>query len=112
MGWAAFSILYFRRRMEDVVARMGDLTLASDNRFYTAQGQSVHLTPMQEQLLRMFFTAKDHSLSKQEICDALWPKKPDASETLYTLIKRLKPVIEQYGGLHIDSERGRDYVLK
>ena len=112
MGWAAFSIHYFRRRMEDVVARMGNLVLSTDNRFYTTQGQLVHLTPMQEQLLRMFFTAKDHSLSKQEICNALWPKKPDASETLYTLIKRLKPVIEQHGNLHIDSERGRDYVLK
>ena len=112
LGWAVFSVRYFHRRMEDVVARMGTLVLSSDNRFYTTQGAVVHLTPMQEQLLRMFFTAKDHSLSKQEICDALWPKKPDASETLYTLIKRLKPVIEQQGGLHIDSERGRDYVLK
>lgn len=111
-GWTLFSIHYFRRQMTQVIARMGNMVLATDDRFYTAQGEPIHLTPMQEQLMKMFFHADGHSLSKQEICDALWPKKPDASETLYTLIKRLKPVIEQQAGLHIDSERGRDYVLK
>ena len=111
-GWTLFSIHYFRRQMTQVIARMGNMVLATDDRFYTTQGEPIHLTPMQEQLMKMFFHAEEHSLSKQEICDALWPKKPDASETLYTLIKRLKPVIEQQAGLHIDSERGRDYVLK
>ena len=52
-----------------------------------------------------------HQLSKQEICDALWPKKPDASETLYTLIRRIKPVIEQNSNLMIESERGKSYRL-
>ena len=52
-----------------------------------------------------------HQLSKQEICDALWPKKPDASETLYTLIRRIKPVIELNSNLMIESERGKSYRL-
>ena len=53
-----------------------------------------------------------HKLSKTEICDALWPKKEDASETLYTLIRRLKPIIEEHSDLKIESDRGKTYGLK
>ena len=63
-------------------------------------------------LMEMFFLSPTHSLTKSEICAALWPKKPDASETLYTLIKRLKPVIEQHSDLKIESDRGKAYELK
>lgn len=52
-----------------------------------------------------------HTLSKQDICRRLWPKKPDASATLYTLIKRIKPVIEANSSLKIESDRGRSYTL-
>ena len=66
---------------------------------------------MQQQLMEMFFRSSSHVLTKAEICDALWPKKPDASETLYTLIRRLKPVIEQNSTLKIESNRGKAYRL-
>lgn len=95
----------------------GDLTLgnltynAREKRFYGQQGDAVHMTPMQQQLVEMFMLAPGHELSKQEICDALWPKKDNASETLYTLVRRLKPVLEKHGRLHIESERSRSYRL-
>ena len=82
-----------------------------DGRFYSADGGRVPLTPMQHQLMEMFFHSPSHSLTKTEICDALWPKKPDASETLYTLIRRLKPVIEQHSRLKIESDRSNSYRL-
>jgi DNA-binding response OmpR family regulator len=66
---------------------------------------------MQHQLMEMFFQSPSHSLTKSEICDALWPKKPDASETLYTLIRRLKPIIEEHSDLKIESDRGKSYGL-
>ena len=66
---------------------------------------------MQEKLMMMFFLSSNHQLSKQLICDELWPKKPDASETLYTLVRRIKPIIQTRGNLKIISERGRDYKL-
>ena len=72
----------------------------------------VKLTPMQHALLLMFFQTPRHQLTKQHICEALWPKKPDASDTLYTLIKRIKPVLETEGRLKVTSERGRDYRLE
>ena len=84
----------------------------TDNRFYASNGSLVQLTPMQHQLMEMFFHSPSHSLTKTEICDALWPKKPDASETLYTLIRRLKPVVEQHSDLRIEVDRGKAYELK
>ena len=115
-AWAVFC-LYGRHRQENVVPEgslnYGGLRYAEQERcFYDAQGQQVRLTPMQQQLMEMFFRSPGHQLSKTEICDALWPKKTDASETLYALISRLKPIVEQHSELKIESDRGKAYILK
>jgi hypothetical protein len=90
----------------------GGLTYSEDEGcFYAADGSHVQLTPMQHHLMEMFFHSPSHCLSKAEICDALWPKKPDANDTLYTLIRRLKPVIEQHSNLKIESDRSKAYRL-
>ena len=73
---------------------------------------ATHLTPMQRQLMEMFVASGSHRLSKHEICDALWPKKDDASETLYALISRLKRELDKTGSFDIISDRGRAYILK
>lgn len=109
--WGLFSIFWFLRTYIVEAVSVGGISLI-DDRFYNSRHQMIHLTPMQDQLLKMFFTSSSHSLTKQEICDALWPKKPDASDTLYTLIKRLKPILEEHGNLHITNERGREYTLE
>jgi len=109
--WAMF---VWYRRIAAVPAGncFGGLTYSeADGHFYAADGNEVQLTPMQHQLMEMFFHSPSHSLSKAEICDALWPKKPDASDTLYTLIRRLKPVIEQHSNLKIESDRSKAYRL-
>ena len=80
-------------------------------RFVDAKGCEVKLTPMQQQLMEMLWLSPSHKLSKAEICDVLWPKKEDASETLYTLIRRLKPIIEEHSNLKIESDRGKSYGL-
>lgn len=115
-AWAVFC-LYGRHRQENALLdeplNYGGLRYAEPERcFYDAQGQQVRLTPMQQQLMEMFFRSPGHQLSKTEICDALWPKKTDASETLYALISRLKPIVEQHSELKIESDRGRAYMLK
>lgn len=73
---------------------------------------ATHLTPMQRQLMEMFVASDSHSLSKHEICNALWPKKDDASETLYALISRLKRELDKTSNYDITSDRGRAYILK
>ena len=112
--WAAFCFYRYRQHTKQIAGTMqyGGLCYdESENTFYDAQGQPIKLTPMQQQLMEMFFNSGNHQLTKNDICDALWPKKPDASETLYTLIRRLKPVIEQNSTLKIESDRGKAYRL-
>ena len=110
--WAAFC---FYRRRQQVIQMAGMLQYGGlcyvDGMFYDARGQHLKLTPMQQQLMEMFFHSPSYSLTKAEICDALWPKKSDASETLYTLIRRLKPIVEQHSNLKIEADRGRSYGL-
>ena len=112
--WATFCFYRYRQHTEQLAGTMqyGGLSYTeSENTFYDAQGHPIKLTPMQQQLMEMFFSSSNHQLTKTEICDTLWPKKPDASETLYTLIRRLKPVIEQNSTLKIESDRGKAYRL-
>lgn len=90
----------------------GGLTMSADgNSFFDTCGQPVRLTPMQHQLMRMFFSSPSRCLSKQDICETLWPRKEDASETLYTLIRRLRTVLDASSNLRIEADRGRAYRL-
>ena len=107
--WGLFC-LYQHRRLS-ALGLYGGLAL-QDGRFINAKGCEVKLTPMQQQLMEMLWQSPTHQLSKAEICNALWPKKPDANETLYTLIRRLKPIIEEHSDLKIESDRGKAYGLK
>lgn len=96
-----------------VSCTLGTLSYLNDEDcFYNHVSQQVvRFTPMQHQLMRMFFANKLHQLSKQDICATLWPKKPNANETLYTLIRRMKPIVEN-NDLTIESERGMAYTLR
>ncbi len=136
MLWAIGSVFYLRKKKEEGFAlalecpsntvqtafersqvpereSFGTLSYSSsDDTFYHKETDTpIRFTPMQHQLMQMFLASHRHQLSKQEICEALWPKKPDASETLYTLIRRLKPIVEGNSNLIIESERGRAYRL-
>ena len=109
--WGIYCFWRYRRQVPMVA--FGGLAYSEDEgRFYNAMGMQVRLTPMQQQLMEMFFRSESHQLTKTEICDALWPKKDDANDTLYTLIRRLKPIIEEHSELKIESDRGRAYELK
>jgi len=109
--WGLYCFWHYRKQV-NLVAFGGLAYAEAEGRFYDAKGDQVKLTPMQQQLMEMFFRSETHQLSKTEICDALWPKKDDANDTLYTLIRRLKPIIEAHSDLKIESDRGRAYELR
>ena len=106
--WGMFCLYLHRQRM--TMGMYGGLVL-QEGRFIDAKGNVVKLTPMQQQLMELLWQSPTHQLPKNEICDALWPKKPDASETLYTLVRRLKPIVEQHSNLRIEADRGKSYGL-
>ena len=108
MLWGLFCLYQYRRNV--ALGLYGGLALQNGH-FVDARGNKVKLTPMQQQLMEMLWKSPTHQLSKTEICNTLWPKKPDANETLYTLIRRLKPIIEQHSDLKIESDRGKSYGL-
>lgn len=114
MLWLLSSLWYVRRNKPELIVQglaYGGIVF-HDDKFMTISGEDIRLTPMQHSLLEMFITTDSHTLSKQEICDRLWPKKPNASDTLYTLIRRIKPIIETHSILKIESDRGKSYSLK
>ena len=108
MLWGLFCLYQHRRNV--TLGLYGGLALQNGH-FVDARGNKVKLTPMQQQLMEMLWKSPTHQLSKTEICNTLWPKKPDADETLYTLIRRLKPIIEQHSDLKIEADRGKSYGL-
>ena len=108
MLWGLFCLYQHRRNV--TLGLYGGLALQNGH-FVDARGNKVKLTPMQQQLMEMLWQSPTHQLSKTEICNTLWPKKPDANETLYTLIRRLKPIIEQHSDLKIEADRGKSYGL-
>lgn len=112
--WMIGCLWYMRRyRPELLVQGLTYGGIVYENgKFLTDRGEQIRLTPMQHSFLEMFMTSETHSLSKQEICDRLWPRKPDASDTLYTLIHRIKPIIEANSNLKIESDRGKEYSLR
>lgn len=92
---------------------LGGIVMTPDgNSFRSTDNTPIRFTPMQHTLMQMFFRSEDHRLTKTDICEALWPKKEDPSETLYTLIRRLKTVVESNSNLRIESDRGRAYLLR
>lgn len=114
MLWLLSSLWYVRRNKPELIVQglaYGGIVF-HDDKFMTISGEEIRLTPMQHSLLEMFIMTDSHTLSKQEICDRLWPKKPNASDTLYTLIRRIKPIIETHSILKIESDRGKSYSLK
>ena len=108
MLWGLFCLYQHRRNV--TLGLYGRLALQNGH-FVDARGNKVKQTPMQQQLMEMLWKSPTHQLSKTEICNTLWPKKPDANETLYTLIRRLKPIIEQHSDLKIEADRGKSYGL-
>lgn len=113
--WAVLLFCYNGKRNESSNRKSvygGMYYSDTDQLFYGSDNSPIHFTPMQKQLVMMFWNSPCHSVTKEEICAVLWPKKEDANDTLYTLIKRLKPVIENSTDLNIVSDRGKHYSLE
>ena len=117
-----FTFFYFHRhtktnasngQQQENFITFGNLSLSLQEAcFYNEQQEKLKLTPMQYTLMEMFYLSSSHLLFKSDICQSLWPGKDNADETLYTLIRRLKPIVEDNSNLRITTDRGRAYGLE
>lgn len=121
--WGGFTFFYFRRTRTDAdtgnkkqqenTITFGNLSFSRQEAcFYNERQEKLKLTPMQYTLMEMFYLSSSHLLFKSDICQTLWPGKDNADETLYTLIRRLKPIVEDNSNLRITTDRGRAYGLE
>ena len=121
MLWGIFSIIYLHKKnnvilsikTDDQSIVFGNLRF-SDSRsmFYNEHEEEIHFTPMQFAFMKMLITSEYRKMSVTEICDKLWPGKDNAKESLYTLVRRLKPVVENNSNIRIISDKGGYYSLK
>ena len=120
MLWGMLSLFYLRwKRKCDIMAvptkhtvLFGNLSFsASSCQFYNEQKEEIYFTPMQRSFMKMLMESEDKKVSIDDICRNLWPGKENAKETLYTLVRRLKPIMESNTNLKIVADRGGYYRL-
>ena len=116
---AALPLLFKRymhepiQKIEDNMIVFGNIKLSSaTSSFYKENNEKMKLTPQQYNLMEMFFLSPTHVLTRADICDSLWPGKINADETLNTLVRRLRPLVEESSNLKITTDRGRAYMLE
>lgn len=56
--------------------------------------------------MKMLMEKENKKVAVEEICDKLWPGKDNARESLYTLVRRLKPIVESNSNVKIVSDKG------
>jgi hypothetical protein len=67
---------------------------------------------MQFAFMKILITSECKKVPVNDICKKLWPGKDNAKETLYTLVHRLKPIVETNSNVKIISDKGGYYSLK
>ena len=120
--WGMFSLIYLRRKKNAMLVAMtpvgghviafGNLSFsASSCQFYNERKEEIYFTSMQRSFMKMLMESEDKKVSIDDICRNLWPGKENAKETLYTLVRRLKPIVESNTNLKIAADKGGYYRL-
>ena len=115
MLWAMFSLAYLRRRRFGLMSTapavqmevFGNLSFStSTGLFYNEASEEIYFTPMQRLFMQALMTSERKRVSVEELCATLWPRKDNARETLYTLVRRLKPIVERNCNLRVVADKG------
>lgn len=118
--WGIFSMIYFHRKKRPEIMTacdtnnivFGNMTYSCvQSMFFNEKDEAIGFTPMQHAFMEMLITSEHKRMNIDEICNKLWPGKENAKESLYTLVKRLKPVVENNSNIQIVSNKGGHYSL-
>ena len=98
--------------VEGHITAFGNLSFsASSCLFYNERKEEIHFTAMQRSFMKMLMESEDKKVSIDDICSNLWQRKENAKESLYTLVRRLKPIVESNTNLKIVADKGGYYRL-
>ena len=121
MLWGLFSLIYFCRKKNAMLAAIhvgehitafGNLSFSvSSSQFYNEQKEEIYFTSMQRSFMQMLMESEDKKVPIDDICATLWPGKENAKESLYTLVRRLRPIVESNTNLKIVTDKGGYYRL-
>jgi two-component system, OmpR family, KDP operon response regulator KdpE len=79
----------------DPVIRLGDIEIDLERRRVTSDGQAVHLTPTEWDLLKLFVTSPDKVLTDRMILQAVWGSAyPAQAHSLHVYVARLRKKLE------------------
>lgn len=119
--WGLFSMFYLNHKKslyqslqpDNQSIVFGDIIFSnSHSLFYNGNNEEIHFTPMQYAFMKILITSECKKVPINDICEKLWPGKDNAKETLYTLVRRLKPVVESNSNVKIISDKGGYYSLR
>lgn len=118
--WGLSSVVSFHKKNRKELAAgcdrqtmtLGNLSFSErQSLFFDDSGDSIYFTPMQLAFMKILMTSESKRVPVDEICHQLWPGKDNARESLYTLVRRVKPVVESSSNVRIVAEKGGYYAL-
>ncbi len=118
--WGMFSMAYLHKKNRtELLADVNSQTITFGNLsfsnatslFYNEKQETINFTPMQLSFMKMLITSEHKRVAVDEICHNLWGGKENAKESLYTLVRRLKPVVENNSNIRIVSDKNGYYTL-
>lgn len=90
---------------------VGKIKLDLKKRLLYIDNVECSITNMDFDLLKMFFKAPDHYLSREDIKKAFWPKEDLVDDKINTHITSLRNKIKNLEGYSIKTIRGKGYCL-
>lgn len=109
---ARLSVIQRRRRVdEEPIIRLGKLTLDLPAREVTLEGELIHLTPIEYNLLRLLAQHAGRVLTQKQILTSIWgPKGADQAQYLRVYITYLRKKLEG-SDVEVRNEPGIGYRL-
>lgn len=79
---------------EDVLLRVGDLSLNTDSKEASIRGASIHLTAKEYKILKLLMSQPGRIFSSEQIYEHVWEENAVNTETIMVHIRNLRKKIE------------------
>ena len=119
--WECSLWIYLRRKktamlaavpVREHIAAFGNLSFcASSSQFYNEKKEEIYFTSMQRSFMKMLMESEDKKCQLMIYVASYGRERENAKESLNTLVRRLKPIVESNTNLKIVTDKGGYYRL-